>query len=762
MYGNYNDDYEENEMQNKSFLDKLVSYLPSTKILGIIVLVEIIIFAIVLFIKNKNDSLVISLENNPEYLLVNDTKKINFKVDGESYNGNYNDVNIKVDKSMLASVNNGMITAGSIPGSTNILVIYTKNGNSFMGSGRLIVYMGDRNTLATDIDVPSSSLTIKLGSTFDLASNISITPSNGYIEKIEYYNADTKVIKIDDAGKIEGLSLGESNVTIVVNDKLRKNLNVIVTDSDENLGFGDGSNAGEVDTITFNQPEITITNNIAELKMKKGDLFNLVPVITPSNATNKALTFEALDKTILQVTPNIDNTMATITALKSGTTTLTVKSTNGKMGVLNVVISGSSGTTSSKYCYCNSSHKCIWGSKTSDYTERQSQLPNSTSCSIYSNNSGQACFKDSKGDYHWGRYGNSSGYTYVAGISSMSTCKNNSTTTDSLTCPSIYKGESGQCTLTTSTSSQIKGATSSDGNIIKINDTGKTTIKFTCVDNNSNSNSSATITAQLSNGNSVSKIVPCRTKNNISLSCTPINPGKGDTVTCKVSGLTNSSELKSCSSDKGSFKKEGTSCVGTYNGEGKVKVSAETTLGKPVSKEVVFQKGSKVISVSCPSSKKIGEKASCTVSGATNIKCSAPSSSCSCSSSSCTVSYNGTETKEITVTFTADDAPNATRRINFIKDSVVDFKYSCSTFVTGKSTSCSVTTTANWSCSTNTANARCYQNGNKCNCSVTTDNKNYDVKVVFKATSSITSSGANTITKNITFNYVGNQPMPNN
>lgn len=769
MYSDMNNNQnEENDTRQESAMDKALSFLPSAKVLGIIVLIEVLVFAGVMYFKNKDEdssTTTISLENNPEYVLVNDSRKINFKVNGKTYNGDYSNVTMRLDNSSLASISNGVITTGNVLGSTNITIIY----NESMGTGRLIVYMGDKNVNTTDVNIPEGNLAVKVSSSYDIFKSISMTPSNGYVEKIEYLSSDTSKVRVDENGKIEGVALGESEVTVVVNNVIRKSFKVVVTDSDENLGFvtETSTTPSEIQEIKFTQPEITTTNNISTLKLTVNDLYKLVPEIVPANATNKALTYDLFDKTIISVTPSADGTSAEIKALKAGTTSITVKSSNGKIGVLTIVVtkSGSNSTTSSGACYCNSSYKCIWNTGgNSEYKTKQSSLPNMTSCGIYSDNHGYACFKDSSGKYTWGRYGNESGYRYVAGIADRKNCESDTKVTSSLTCPSpLVQGSSGSCKITTSNQAKISSVRSSNDKVVRIDSSDTYKINFTCleVESSKDTYTVATIYAKTSDGIEISQIIQCRNKSKITFSCTPKNPGKGENVTCNVYGLDDSSQLKSCSSDKGTFKKSGTSCVGTYNEEGKVTITAETAFGTKTY-DVTFQKGSKKIVADCGGkSVKAGGNISCGMSESTTTKeitCSATGCDCSCSGKTCTVSCKTSGT--VTVTFSADDAATATRTVYFTSGTVYNFTPNCPSYTntTNKSVYCSVNTNApDWDCSTSTANASCNREGDKCKCEYNGTQNNALVNVKFISTQIISSDGSRTKNASITFNFVGDQ-----
>ncbi len=157
------------------------------------------------------------------------------------------------------------------------VIMYLKNNAA---------YTGDSSIVVSEINVPGDELEMKLSSTFDLMGVISFTPQNGSVDKIEFINSNTSVIKIDENGKIDSLSLGESEVIIIVNGSIRKSIKVKVTDTIEENGFVSGERSSQGSNnqhnsnppeIIFDQPEIDQTSNFLEIYL--GDEYLLIPKI---------------------------------------------------------------------------------------------------------------------------------------------------------------------------------------------------------------------------------------------------------------------------------------------------------------------------------------------------------------------------------------------------------------------------------------------------------------------------------------------------
>ena len=67
----------------------------------------------------------------------------------------------------------------------------------------------------------------------------------------------------------------------------------------------------------------SITLNVTSIEMTEGDTQSLVATISPSNATNKTVTWSSSDKTVASVSAG------KVTALKAGKATITVTTEDG-------------------------------------------------------------------------------------------------------------------------------------------------------------------------------------------------------------------------------------------------------------------------------------------------------------------------------------------------------------------------------------------------------------------------------------------------
>ena len=163
----------------------------------------------------------------------------------------------------------------------------------------------------TSISFASSSTTIEYSKTKTLS--LTFKPSNATNKAVTWSSSNSKIVSVDQNGKIKGLQSGKS---AVITAKTK-----------------DGKLAAKI-TVKVNPISVSsITLNRTSLNLSKGGTFTLSATIKPSNATNKTLTWTSSDKSVATVDKN-----GKVTALKNGTATITCKSSNGKTATCKVTI----------------------------------------------------------------------------------------------------------------------------------------------------------------------------------------------------------------------------------------------------------------------------------------------------------------------------------------------------------------------------------------------------------------------------------------
>ena len=152
--------------------------------------------------------------------------------------------------------------------------------------------------------VSPSSLTLEV----DMSENLvaSITPDNATNKKLHWSSNDSSVVSVDQNGKITAKKPGATTVTAITTDGTRLFSNVTVT----------------VKAKTILVTSIKLDKTSLTLDVGKNDI--LKATVLPIFATNKNVVWTSSNPSVAIVDQN-----GKVTARKAGTTTITVKSTDG-------------------------------------------------------------------------------------------------------------------------------------------------------------------------------------------------------------------------------------------------------------------------------------------------------------------------------------------------------------------------------------------------------------------------------------------------
>ena len=134
--------------------------------------------------------------------------------------------------------------------------------------------------------------------------NINISPQEAENHEIVFTSSNTKVATVDSAGTILALGNGETTITV----KAKEN------------------NVSSSIKIQVYTPVSDLELNTQELTMQEKDSFIIVPTVYPIDASNQNVSYKVENKTIAQVTSD-----GKLTAIKEGTTTITVTTEDGNV-----------------------------------------------------------------------------------------------------------------------------------------------------------------------------------------------------------------------------------------------------------------------------------------------------------------------------------------------------------------------------------------------------------------------------------------------
>ncbi len=211
---------------------------------------------------------------------------------------------ISTDERIITVSNDGVVKAIR---EGNAKVIATVNGKY---KASIDVYVGKEYKTAEIVLSPASlsfnndNRKIKVGSSEKLG--YSVTPSNADRSRLTWTSSDFDVVSVDQSGKITAKKEGKAIISISSINGKRDDIVVEVYN----------------DIIEVQDIMISTTT----LNMETGKTEVITPVVSPSNASNKGLSYSSVDPSIVSITVNGSGTNATLSALKEGSTTIIIQS----------------------------------------------------------------------------------------------------------------------------------------------------------------------------------------------------------------------------------------------------------------------------------------------------------------------------------------------------------------------------------------------------------------------------------------------------
>ncbi len=145
--------------------------------------------------------------------------------------------------------------------------------------------------------------------TADRGTRVTLTLPVGAEEAV-WSSADNAVAVVDRRGRVSGRKAGETTITASLPDGRSYAYTFVVT-----------------------QPVSRVRMPESRMTLERGQTSQLVPIVLPEDATNKALTYESSDESVARVSPE-----GLITAVRAGKATITAVSANGKKATVRVVV----------------------------------------------------------------------------------------------------------------------------------------------------------------------------------------------------------------------------------------------------------------------------------------------------------------------------------------------------------------------------------------------------------------------------------------
>lgn len=203
------------------------------------------------------------------------------------------------------------------------------------------------------VSLNNTELTLKIGETAKLVATI--TPEDATNKNVTWKSSDPSVVGVDAEGNIKALKEGTATITVTTEEgKFTATAKITVkkaetvtnevtnnkgnsnngTTNNGNTGSGnnnggttDSGNTENSGTTTPTETVVNVTGvslDKTSLTLTEGDSSKLTATINPSNANNKNVTWASSNTGVVTVDNN-----GNVTAVKPGTATITVTTTDG-------------------------------------------------------------------------------------------------------------------------------------------------------------------------------------------------------------------------------------------------------------------------------------------------------------------------------------------------------------------------------------------------------------------------------------------------
>ena len=190
---------------------------------------------------------------------------------------------------------NGKITG--VAYGTAVITCTTSDGNKSATCNVTVV------TYVTNVKLNNTTLKLEQAKTSTLIATV--TPTNASNKKVTWSSNDTSVATVDSKGKITAVLAGIANITCTAND-------------------GSGKSATCTLTVTPPKSVLSITLSNTSLSVLVGKTSTLKATVSPTNATNKTVSWGSSNPSIVTVDSN-----GKVTAVAAGTANIICVANDG-------------------------------------------------------------------------------------------------------------------------------------------------------------------------------------------------------------------------------------------------------------------------------------------------------------------------------------------------------------------------------------------------------------------------------------------------
>ena len=184
------------------------------------------------------------------------------------------------------------------------------NGTVFYGNKTLYAHWAAKPVAVSKVKLSNTNVKLIIGYTMQLS--LSITPSNATNKNVTWSSSNTSVVTVTQGGLIKAIKEGTATITVTSNNGKKATCKVTVSKP-----------------IAVNK----ITLNKSSMNLNSGSSGKLNVTISPTNATNKYISWRSSNTNVASVDQN-----GLVIAKTAGTAVITATSSNGKTATCNVKV----------------------------------------------------------------------------------------------------------------------------------------------------------------------------------------------------------------------------------------------------------------------------------------------------------------------------------------------------------------------------------------------------------------------------------------
>ncbi len=212
-------------------------------------------------------------------------------------------VSWKSSNTSVATVDqNGKVTA--VNAGSAVITVTTKDGSKTATCNVTVVIP------VTSVSLNKTELTIEKGKSEILTAAVS--PSDATDKTVSWKSSNTSVVTVDQNGRVTAVGAGSAVITVTTND---------------------GSKTATCN-VTVVIPVTSVSLNKTELTIEKGKSETLTATVSPSDATDKTVSWKSSNTSVVTVDQN-----GRVTAVNAGSAVITVTTKDGsKTATCNVTV----------------------------------------------------------------------------------------------------------------------------------------------------------------------------------------------------------------------------------------------------------------------------------------------------------------------------------------------------------------------------------------------------------------------------------------